>query len=70
MELDLDKNRFSARAVGHDKVFLYLPKYIDGYLVWLQYVWKRYQYQFDDWALFPRYKKKTISHIRFEQKIK
>jgi hypothetical protein len=66
MEWNIDKLRMSKNAVGHDKVFLYFPKYIDGYLVWWQYAWKRYKIEWNGNALFERYMKHTIGYMRFQ----
>jgi hypothetical protein len=32
-------------ATGHDLVFSYLPRVVDGHFIWLEKVWRRYTYR-------------------------
>jgi hypothetical protein len=54
-------------GVGHDIVFSYLPRYIDGHIIWLEKVWKRYQYQHWCYAFFPRTIKKTLGYEMYNE---
>ena len=54
-------------AYGQDLVFSYLPRYIEGHLVWLEHVWMHYQYQYKDDLIFPRTLKVCIKYSLFSK---
>lgn len=70
MRIDLNKNFFSRGLKYKKKVFLLFPRYIEGYIIWLEYVWKHYSWEYDKTLLLPRVVKKFnyYSRILYEKK--
>jgi hypothetical protein len=64
MKIDLNKKLFMRGCCGQDKVFLIFPRYIEGYIIWLDYVWKHYSYEYDRDLILPRVRKKYYEYSR------